>query len=106
MYKYLSEEPKSRTSPRKTGVSGSRRSSTTNNNHDNFHHKHGQQQQIEHIKREIQIRAVLADDDLDFDIEDDDKDQEDEECGDSNEIESDSLCEHRKQGSNSTDLSL
>ena len=88
-----------------TGVSGSRRSSTSNN-HDNFHHMHRQQQQIERIKREIQIRAVIADDDLDFDIEDDDKDHVDEECGDSNEFENVSLCGRRKQGCNSTDLSL
>ena len=75
MYKYLSEEPRSKNRPGKVGVAG-------NNNHDNYnrlhrrrHQRNRQQQQLERIKREIQIRAVISDD-LDLDIEDDDDDKD------------------------------
>ena len=77
MYKYLSEEPRSRN--RAAGESGG---AANNNNHDSYsrqHHRRRQQQQIERIKREIQIRAVISDD-FDPDIEDDDEvDGDDEE---------------------------
>ena len=79
MYKYLSEEPRSRN--RAAGESGG---VANNNNHDSYSRQHHrrrqqQQQQIERIKREIQIRAVISDD-FDPDIEDDDEvDGDDEE---------------------------
>ena len=49
----------------------------SNNNHENYSrtHRRRHQQQIERIKREIQIRAVISDD-LDLDIEEDDEDED------------------------------
>lgn len=115
MYKYLSEEPRSKNSAGKVGVAGNKRSG---NNHDNNNHHHHrrrhqqQQQQIERIKREIQIRAVISDD-LDLDIEDDDDDEEDKDTRDDLENDSSepSVAEKgepvpgsRCQGSNSTEM--
>ena len=75
MYKYLSEEPRSRN--RAAGESGD--AANNNNSHDSYsrhhHHRRRQQQQIERIKREIQIRAVISDD-FDPDIEDDGDDED------------------------------
>ena len=92
MYKYLSEEPRSKNGAGKVGVA-------SNNNHDHGsrHHRRRQQQrerqqQIERVKREIQIRAVISDD-LDLDIEDDDDEDDednDEDKDNSNDVENNS----------------
>ena len=93
MYKYLSEEPRSRN--RAAGESGD--AANNNNSHDSYsrHHHHRrrqQQQQIERIKREIQIRAVISDD-FDPDIEDDDEVDGDDEQEEQEEVENKDIVE-------------